>query len=203
MPDSPEVQADPPGTGGGPTRRRFLFWVAATVLAGTGLAFYRRTAILRWFVATPLGHESTGRIGDAATATLAATVVALLDERVERTHYAEFFRWRAANVTGMRALYEHFAVRLDAGARQHGASSFVAAPREVQRHILAGFRLARGKERAVRSVFARDDQRFARYVVRDVFRVFSRTDAWVLCGYAAWPGMPRAIASLRRDGSVS
>ena len=180
-----------------------LAWLAGAVIVGAGVALTRRTAILRWFVSAPLGDERPGRVGDAASATLDATVLALLDARVERTHYADFFRWRAANVPGMRALFERYAVRLDADAHRHGARSFVAAPRETQRGILTRYRRARGSERVVRSVFARDEQRFARYIVRETYRIFSRTDAWVLSGYSGWPGMPRAIASLRRDGSIS
>jgi len=45
-----------------------------------------------------------------------------------------------------------------------------------------------------RIAFARDEARFARHVVREVFRRFARTDAWVLAGYDAWPGTPRGLA---------
>jgi hypothetical protein len=55
----------------------------------------------------------------------------------------------------------------------------------------------------VRTLFGRDDQRFTRYVVREVFRIFSRTDAWLRVGYAAWPGVPRAITHVSPQGGVS
>jgi hypothetical protein len=203
MLDVPTSESSPPRVSRGPSRRRVLALLAAAVIVGAGAAFTRRSAILRWLATAPLGGERPGRLGDAAADTLDATVLALLDARVERTHYAEFFRWRAENVPGMRALFERFAVQLDSEARRHGARSFVAAPRAAQRAILDRYHRVRGRDRVVRSVFARDEQRFARYIVREVFRMFSRTDAWVLSGYPAWPGMPRAIASLRRDGSVS
>ena len=36
----------------------------------------------------------------------------------------------------------------------------------------------------------RGDLRYSQQIVREIFRIFSRTDAWRRTGYDAWPGIP-------------
>jgi hypothetical protein len=73
----------------------------------------------------------------------------------------------------------------------------------VKRRILERMLPARGWTRIRRALLARDEARSARHVVREIFRRFARTDAWVLAGYDAWPGMPRAIARVRAGGPAA
>jgi hypothetical protein len=128
-----------------------------------------------------------------------STVVALLDPRVETSHYLAAFRWRAMHVRGARAVYERWAHALDRDARRRGAPDFRRAPLALQRDVLARYQRTDRPERVRRVAFDRDEARFARHVIREIFRRFARTDAWVFAGYAAWPGMPRALARLGPD----
>jgi hypothetical protein len=131
---------------------------------------------------------------------LRAAALALLHDRIEPLHYVECFRWRAGHVPGARALYERFERAVDREARRLGHDGFRAAGADHRRRILARMLPARGWTRVRRGLFARDEARYARHVVREIFRRFARTDAWVLSGYDAWPGMPRAIGRMRAGG---
>jgi len=182
----------------GVTRRAVLGAVAVALVALGALAWARRTPLRRWLLAETTGAEPPGRLGDATLATLEAATAALLGGGIEPTHYRDLFRWRAEHLAGARALYERFARRLDRGARGLGQRSFRTASPEAQRRVLAAFRPAAGALRIRRALLARDDERCARLVVREILRLFARTDAWVRSGYPSWPGMPRAVASLAR-----
>jgi hypothetical protein len=184
-------------------RRRFLAWLGATAVAGAGMSWWRREPVGRWLLSAPLTGERPGPLRDSTAATLRAATLALLYDRVEPLHYVECFRWRAEHVRGARALYERFEAAVDRAARSGGHTDFRAATPAARRRVLERMLPARGWMRVRRAVFARDEARYARHVVREVFRRFSRTDAWVLSGYDAWPGMPRAIARLRRGGPAS
>jgi len=180
-----------------PTRRRFLAWMAtAAVVAGAGVAWLKRDALRRTLLYAPLGDERPGPLRDSTAETLRATVYALLDDRVEPSHYVEFFRWRAGHLPGFRALYERFEARVDHEARRAGFAGFRSASPGARRAIVQQLMPASGRRRALRVLLARDDERFARHVVHEVFRCYSRTDAWTQAGYDAWPGTPRAIARM-------
>jgi hypothetical protein len=182
------------------TRRRFLAWSAVLVAACTAGAWLGRGRWASWLAASGPGGGAPGPLDDATADTLDATVRALLHDRVEPSHYREFFRWRAEHLPGARALYRRFAGAVDVRARRAGHRGFRSAPADARRAILTGLLPARGWTRVRRLLVARDDERFARQVVREIFRRFARTDAWVLAGYDAWPGMPRAIATLAPPG---
>jgi hypothetical protein len=148
-----------------------------------------------------LSGERPGPLRDSTAATLRAGVLALLHESVEPLHYLDTFRWRAEHVPGARALYERFERSVDRTARRLGLESFRAADATTRRAMLEPLLPARGWTRVRRALFARDEARWSRHVVREIFRRFARTDAWVLSGYDAWPGMPRAIARLAPPGT--
>jgi hypothetical protein len=166
--------------------------LAATV--GAWASWTRRDAMRLWLLDPPLGDAPPGRLDPSTADVLAATVTALVDTRVEPVHYLEMFRWRAEHVPGARALYRRFEHHVERAAAAAGAASYVDAPLELRRRILAGLRPARGRGRLGRVLLARDEDRIARHVVREVYRHFARTDAWLRVGYESWPGMPRGIA---------
>lgn len=179
-----------------PNRRRFLVTLGVALVAlAAGVAARRRT-LVPWVFSAGLSDEAPGPISPAVARTLEVTVLTLLDPRVETGHYLELFRWRAAHVPGARALYTRFARTVNRAATGIGQREFVSAPADVRQRILAAFTPARGVTRVRRTLVGRDEARFARHVVREIFRCFARTDAWRLAGYAAWPGMPRAILRL-------
>lgn len=186
-------------------RRRFLalstLTVAGAVTAAAG--WKGRLAIARWLFMPPLPPAPPGPLRDSAVATLEATVRTLLEDRVPPDRYVEDFRWHAEHVPGARALYERFESVVDRGARRAGHDGFRAAPDAVRRRILAPLRPAHGMRRFERAFFGRDEERFARDIVRRTFTRFSRTDAYVFAGYSSWPGTPRSIAGRVTPESAS
>jgi hypothetical protein len=180
------------------TRRGFLGWLGVVLAAGAVAAWWRPEPLRRWLLSAGFAPAPVEPLRDSTAAVLHATVIALLDQRVESAPYVELFRWRAMHVPGAGALYRRFELAVDRAAQDRGGPGFRGASREVQRRVLAGLLPARGLARVRRLLVDRDEARFARHVVREIFRRFARTDAWILSGYAAWPGMPRAIA--RMDG---
>lgn len=182
------------------SRRRFLAWLGLGVGTIAGAAWLGRGSARRWLAAIHLAPGPTGALRASTAATLRATVLALLDERAETSHYLAEFEWRARRLSGARDLYERYERAVDRAARRAGHAGFRSAPLASQRRIVEALLPARGMRQVGRVLFARDDSRFARHVVRAVFRRFARTDAWLRAGYTAWPGMPRALASLEQRG---
>ncbi len=175
------------------TRRRFLALFGLAAVAAATL-WVRRGVVARWLFSAPLSPSRPGPLRDSTADVLRAAVLALLEGRVEPAHYMESFHWRAAHVPGARALYERFEATVDRAARRAGHPGFRSAPRQRQQQILRAMMPARGWTRVRRALVARDEARYARHIVREVFRKFAATDAWILAGYDAWPGLPRAIA---------
>jgi hypothetical protein len=188
------------GDGMRTSRRKFLGWMGLVLATGAAGAWWRFEPLRGWLVSAGLAPAPTGSLRDSTADTLRAAVLALLEERVDPRHYLDCFRWRARHVPGARALYERFEATVDRAARAGGASGFRSAGGAHQRRILEGMLPARGLRRIPRLLIARDEARFARHIVREIFRRFAVTDAWVLAGYDAWPGMPRAIGRLRAAG---
>lgn len=176
-------------------RRRVLAALGMAAASGT-IAWWKRATLGPWLLAGALADEAPGPLPDSTAETLRAVVVALLDPRVQTAHYIEFFAWRARHVPGSRALDVRFERWLDAAARRAGATAFRHAPPELQKSVLRPLSSGGQGTRLRRVALARDEQRFARHVVRETFRIFARTDAWRLAGYAAWPGMPRGVLHL-------
>ncbi len=177
------------------SRRRFLGSMGALVVSGAALALWGRVP-LRRLLSTSLPPDPAVPLRASTAGVLRAAVLALLDERVEAGHYVELFRWRSLHVPGAGRLYRRFEAAVDRAARAGGAAGFRSATRAQQRRILDRLVPARRPGRLRRVLLERDRARFARHVVREIFRLFARTDAWVLAGYDAWPGVPRAIAHL-------
>jgi hypothetical protein len=179
------------------SRRRFLGWIGVTIAAAAGASTLWGRDLRRNLVSMPLPPAPPGPLRDSTADTLRAATLALLEDRVEPRRYVEYFRWRAARVPGARAVYERFEIAVNRAARREGHRGFRSAPRAEQERILRAMLPARGWVRVRRVLLARDEARFAQHVVQAIFSRFAKTDAWILAGYESWPGMPRAIASLR------
>ena len=140
----------------------------------------------------PMGPLSV----ETLNALLAATT-ALAGVPVQLAHYEDFFRWRAENLRGYKALYEQFAAALALRARRAAGCAFVDCSRQMQQKVLEERPQLRSGDtrwhKARVAVFEREWLRFDQYVVRDILLLFLRTDAWTSLGYEAWPGTPRGL----------
>jgi hypothetical protein len=144
-----------------------------------------------------LEDAPTGPLSARALNALLVATRALAGVSVRIAHYEDFFRWRAENLRGYKALYEQFAAALDRRARRSVGCDFVDCSPQIQQRILEKvpqLRSANTRWDKVRvSVLERDWLLFDRYIVRDILLLFCRTDAWTLLGYEAWPGTPRGL----------
>jgi len=181
------------------SRRRFLTMAGlATLGLAAGVLGWRRRELIEWLWHPGLAPAATGTLSEHAAQTMLAAAQALLDERVASDLYLDFFRWRAANAPGYRALYARFVLAVDDAARRTGAADFARAPLAQRRRILARWRPRRRWSRLSQGLLGREALRFSKFVVRDVFRLFSRTEAWTRTGYDFWPGTPRGLEGLDR-----
>jgi hypothetical protein len=183
----------------GLTRRRFLVLTAAAAGALGALGVLGRRRLVRRWLHASLAPTPPGPLDDAVVRTMLSATRTLLGEPLEIAHYEDYFRWRAQNLPGYRSLYGDFAAALDRAAQ----GSFVSAPPVRQRRILAEMLPVRGWSRLGRGLFGRDTERFAHFVVLEVFQRFTSTDAWLRIGYESWPGTPRGFDFYQRDSKRS
>jgi len=183
------------------SRRRFLQIAGVgTIGAATGYPALQlsRPALRHWLIQPDLPVSgATGPLDETTARVLQATAAALLDAPAEMGHYREFFQWRSQNVRGYKALYGQFAVSMNETAARAAGAPFADCKVVAQRGVLA--RCLRvgscaghlGKARA--GLFDRQWLIYDRYIVREIFDLFARTDAWVKLGYETWPGEHRGL----------
>jgi len=144
-----------------------------------------------------LADAPTGPLSAGALNTLLMATRALAGVPVQTAYYEDFFRWRAENLRGNKALYERFAAALDRRARRLVGCDFVDSSQQMQEKIikkLPQLRSASTRWDRVRiAVLEREWLLFDQFIVRDILLLFFRTDAWTLLGYEAWPGTPRGL----------
>jgi hypothetical protein len=169
--------------------------LAAQRTKGWLLAPFR--ALYSRLLSPGLEDAPTGPLSAGVLNTLLLATQALAGVPVQLAHYEEFFRWRAENLRGNKALYERFAAALDRHARQSVGCDFADCSRQMQQKMLAKVshvRSANTRWQRVRvAVLEREWLLFDHYIVRDILLLFSRTDAWTALGYEAWPGTPRGL----------
>ena len=143
------------------------------------------------------GDAPTGPLSAEALNTLLVTTEALVGVSVLIAPYEDFFRWRAENLRGYKALYEQFTAALDRRARRSVGCNFVDCSQQMQQQMLEELPLVHGTNTVWRKVrvvvLEREWLRFDRYIVHDILLLFLRTDAWILLGYEARPGTPRGL----------
>lgn len=187
------------------SRRTFLRAVSAAAAAGgaavLGVWGTVRTAARR--LGPPVVDDAaTGALSAAQLRTLLAASAAVAGATIRPEHYAAFFQWRAAHLRGHRRLYARFCVAVDRAARAARGTSFADCQVEAQRRILERAFRARATAASSRSTLRRileyDWQLYERHILREALAVFAATDAWLLLGYDAWPGIPRGFERYRR-----
>jgi hypothetical protein len=149
-------------------------------------------------LAPALPPATVGTLGEGTMRTLLATANAVIDMPVEASHYQDYFRWRSENVPGYKGVYEQFAAALDTAAKQSAGKRFAEVGGIVQREILAKLLQvvnpsAGDLGKVWVGLFDRQWLLYDRYVIREVFDLFARTDAWVKLGYETWPGQHRGL----------
>lgn len=191
------------------SRRQFLR-AAAVVSVGSGLAVWAvrsrdrlRPWARHWYrraVHPEMVGGAPGELSESTLATLLAASAVAIGFEVDMAKYADFFRWRAANLPGYRDLYEEFAQRADSVSLRRGDVAFASAPADLRQAVLAAvFATARTAQsrldRLVAGAFQRHRLRLRDRTVGEALLLFARTDALVLLGYDGWPGAARGLES--------
>ena len=162
-------------------------------------------ALYQQLLSPNLEDAPTGPLSAQALSRLLEATRAVTGVPVQISHYEDFFRWRAENLRGYKALYEQFAEALEHRARRSVGCDFVDCSRQMQQKILEQVPQIRDSsprwDKVRVSIIERNWLLFDRYIVRDILLLFSKTDAWILLGYEAWPGTPRGLDRYRQAPS--
>lgn len=182
--------------------RRALLGAVAGACAGAA-------GVWRWLdepggpAAMPaLEATAPGPVTDATLSTLVAASRTVIDRPIEASHYAEYFRWRAAHLPGYRTLYERFAARVDRDARRTARCAFAACGAADRARVLGSAARARDPRSVLDAAWLAAGGRawaaYDRFILGEALALFADTDAWVLTGYDGWPGTPRGLDRYRR-----
>ena len=191
-------------------RRRFLTLAgvaAGVAISSTSLQPPRQFAKdqLRGFLGS-LRHPdptTTGELDPFDLGVLMAVTTALLPDNIERTHYEDFFRWRAENLPGYQDLYSKFVAELEQQARQLGVLGFVERDSDIQMTLINKV-IPKDEDRPgrveelKRLAFDRDRWLFKEYIFNDILQLFARTDAVKMMGYQYWMGQKRGLETYRQ-----
>ena len=188
------------------SRRQFLR-LSVVVTGGAVTALIAAQSAKAWFLApfralyyrllSPgLEDAPTGPLSARTLNALLMATRALAGVPVQIAHYEDFFRWRAENLLGYKALYEQFAAALDSRARRSVGCDFIDCSPQMQQKILEKVpevRSASTRWDKVRvSVLERDWLLFDRYIVRDILLLFFELTPGPRWGTK--PGQARRVA---------
>lgn len=195
-------------------RRKFLiiFGVTATgtVLGTISMPLWKPGMKELWgnldkSLEPKIPNAPTGTLQPSTIRTLMATTESLLqDNRIEKSHYEQLFRWHAENLPGYKGLYEKFVMAVNQVAKKESNRDFADADLTTQRRILDQVvmidtpRFLPTKVNKLR-LAALDKDRFYFYtfIVSKIFGLFARTDALMLVGYESWRTQPRGLKNYR------
>ncbi len=184
------------------SRRGFLELGAALTAAAASWGAWRIFRTAEPPAPPALPDAPPGPLGASTMAALLAAAEAAIGFPIERAHYEEYFRWRAAHLHGYRALYRRFEVVVDRDAHRLAGCAYAACTAALRRRILDhSSRAGRPKtawDRLRVGLAGRDWLLYEQYVLGEALALFARTDAWVVLGYDAWPGTPRGLDRYRR-----
>ena len=101
-------------------RRKFLIIFGATTVTSVGLGLFSQplwknlSSNLDKSLKLKIPNAPTGSLQPNTIKTLMAVTESLLqDNRIEKTHYQNFFSWTAENLSGYKDLYEKFVVKVN------------------------------------------------------------------------------------------
>jgi hypothetical protein len=128
----------------------------------------------------------TGELDAATLAVLMAVARTVTERDVLKGHYADYYAYQAENRPGYIGVYREFVAAL-AAELAPGTPEVFARKTMAQRWAVL--------ERIGGSSVSR---RFDVPIIQETLAVFMRTDAWLLLGYADWPGMARGLENYTR-----
>jgi len=184
------------------SRREFLVALAGATAAAAGLGLPVVYQYVNQTRQLSLPDVPPGRLDTASLRTLrAATEAIFIAYPVDLDRYTAFFTFHAENIAGYAAIYTGFTQELDRSARWSYRRSFANCSIADRRGVLAAwFDIPETREERLLASATRGItwMRFSQYVVTEILTLFMNTDAWIMVGYEAWPGMPRGLDTYRQ-----
>lgn len=185
------------------TRRQFLVSVIGLWICGSILwlfPYFSRSPRLNRLLyrlssigGLPGGEK--GLLKPETLLTLESAVTTLLQLDIELVYYQNYFKWRAENLEGYKVIYQEFENFLNQAAKKFSKPSFVKCDSDLQRSII-DLILPKNSLERIRNFFLHDERIiYEKFVLREIFRLFTCTDAWIFLGYEAWPGIARGLDS--------
>lgn len=181
------------------SRRQFLFGLVTALTAQA--APIRFASGIYW-----MQDDEPGPVDDTVIANLLAMVETLVHGHGSIEHYRTYFNWRTQNLPRYKPYYELFSIGLDEAARTLGEASFIDASDATRQAILTtaielphpqsallrptpALTLPSGEIPLDESLWLRFDQ----YIIGEMIMIYTQTNAWIMLGYDAWPGVPRGL----------
>lgn len=179
------------------SRRQFLSALVGVTAAAVSLGppviyqmFQRARRI-------PLPEAPPGPLPDDTAAVLRALVEALfIAHPVDIERYLRYYSFHAEKIPGYRQVYTQFAKELEWTARWIYRRSFVECSKPERRQVLQPWwSLPQSRQDEITAAIFRGTvwMQNSQYVLRETLQLFMNTDAWIIVGYEAWPGMPRGL----------
>ena len=188
-------------------RRKFLITFGATTVTSIGLGLFAQPlwknllSNLDKSLKLKIPNAPTGSLQPNTIRTLMAVTESLLqDNRIEKTHYQNFFSWTAENLSGYKDLYEKFVVKVNQATRKESDRDFADADLPTQRKVLDQVvmidppRFLPAKINKFRlATLEKERLYFYTFIISKIFGLFGRTDALIAVGYESWRTQPRGL----------
>lgn len=142
----------------------------------------------------PPDSLNTGTLTTQIRESLLQVTETLAGGRVERSHYEIYFDWRAENLPGYKSLYEEFVHEINKISQAQFKVPFHQCNLSQRKAVLQKFFPTEGILK-FRNWFSNKPSNPLYYqkVLTEILKLYSRTDAWTLLGYPAWPGEARGL----------
>lgn len=146
-----------------------------------------------------------GSLKENTLQALMATTEALLEDKVQNKGvYEKFFHWHAENIPGYNQLYEKFLTIVNQEAKKVSDRNFAEIDIGTRHKILdrmamipASRILPLKMENLRLTILEKNKWYFDKFIVREIFQLFARTDALILIGYESWRTQPRGLDNYR------
>ncbi|MDJ0620977.1 MAG: hypothetical protein QNJ63_30280 [Calothrix sp. MO_192.B10] len=174
--------------------------IGAAAVPGLKEGIYQK--FYTWYKsAQNLPDAAPGSLKASTLQSLMATTEALLEDKLQnKSVYEKFFQWHAKKVPGYHELYEKFATILNQEAKKVSSRNFPEVDIATRRKIIdrvamipASSALPLKVENFRLTILERNKWYFDKFIVREIFQLFARTDALILIGYECWRTQPRGL----------
>ncbi len=184
------------------SRRQFLSALVGVTAAAVSLGAPVVYQTLQRARRIPLPEAPPGPLpADTATVLRALVEALFIAHPVDTERYLRYYGFHAEKIPGYRQVYIQFAQELEWAARWLYRRPFVECSKLERRQVLRPWwSLPQSRQDEIITAIFQGTawMQHAQYVLRETLQLFMNTDAWIMVGYEAWPGMPRGLETYRQ-----